>query len=262
MHLAHQPRNETYMHEANHTELKQKVLQLEEALERCERRALANSFCGAAIHEVNNPLEAITNLVYLTRRQKNDPALVSQNMQVVEQQLAILGKITSQALAFHRAQVEAQDCDLIAIAESALQLHAERIARRGVKVETRFQRPAMTRAFETEILQVVSNLILNALDALPRNNGRITLRVRTYAQSVHLTISDNGSGIPIHIAKQLFEPYMTSKAQGTGLGLWLSKRIIAKHKGMLRFRTCQQEERRGTSFRVSLPLVKTVAIAS
>lgn len=113
----------------------------------------ANSFCGATIHEVNNPLEAITNLVYLTRSQKNDPALVSQNVEVVEQQLAILSKITSQALAFHRTQAEAQPCDLIAIAELALQLHAGRIERRRVRIETRFQRPAMTRAFETEILQ-------------------------------------------------------------------------------------------------------------
>jgi len=258
MRLARQTRNETSMHEASQTDLKQRVLQLEKALERCERRALANSFCGAAIHEVNNPLEAITNLVYLTRSQKNDPVLVSQNMEVVEQQLAILSKITSQALAFHRTQAEAQPCDLISIAESCLQLHAEKIARRGVRVETRFQRPAMTRAFETEILQVVSNIILNALDALPCNNGRISLRVRTYAQSVHITISDNGSGIPLHIAKQLFEPYMTSKAQGTGLGLWLSKRIVAKHNGTLRFRTCQREERSGTSFRVSLPLVRAV----
>jgi hypothetical protein len=85
MRLVSQTRNETSMHEANPTDLKQRVLQLEEALEQCERRALANSFCGAAIHEVNNPLEAITNLVYLTRSQKNDPALVSQNMEVVEQ---------------------------------------------------------------------------------------------------------------------------------------------------------------------------------
>src|ERR1700753_2228183 len=133
MQLARQTRNEPYMHEASHADLKLKILQLEEALERCERRGLANMFCGAAIHEVNNPLEAITNLVYLTKSQKNDPALVSQNMDVVEQQLALLSKITSQALAFHRIQVEALPCDLIAIAESALQLHAEKIARRGVK---------------------------------------------------------------------------------------------------------------------------------
>lgn len=157
----------------------------------------------AKLAQVNNPLEAITNLIYLTKSQKNDPALVSQNMEIVEQQLAVLGKVTTQALTFHRTQTEAQNWDLVDIAESALKLHAEKIARHHVAVDSRFERPAMTRVFGTEILQVVSNLILNALDAVPREKARISLRVRTHGQSVDITISDNGGGIPAHIAQRL-----------------------------------------------------------
>ncbi len=242
------------MYEASQTDLEQKLRQVERALEQCQRIALASRFAGAVMHEVNNPLEAITNLVYLTKTGKNDPDLVSENMGIIEQQLAILSKVTSQALTFHRTQAEAQDWDLVAIAESALKLHAEKITRHRVTVDARFQRPAVTRAFGTEILQVVSNLILNALDALPRENGRLSFRVRTHVDAIHITVSDNGTGVPAHVAKRLFEPYMTTKTQGTGLGLWLSQRIIVKHSGTLRFRTSQKPGRNGTTFRITLPV--------
>ena len=242
------------MYKASQTDLKQRLRQVEETLEQCQRMALASRFAGAVMHEVNNPLEAITNLVYITKTHKDDSALVSENMGIIEQQLAILSKVTSQALTFHRTQAEAQDWDLVAIAESALKLHADKITRHGVTVDSRFKRPAVTRAFGTEILQVVSNLILNALDALPRESGRLSFRVKTHGEAIHITVSDNGSGMPAHVTKRLFEPYMTTKAQGTGLGLWLSQRIIVKHSGTLRFRTSQKPGRNGTTFRITLPL--------
>ena len=251
---ARHTRNGTNMHEAKPTDLEQRLPRVEEALERCERMTLANRLAGAIMHEVNNPLEAIANLVYLTKAQKNDPDVVSGNMEVVEQQLAILSQVTSQALTFHRVQTTARDWDLVEIAESALKLHAEKIARHGITVVPSFQRPAVTRAFGTEILQVISNLLLNAMDAVPRENGRISFRVRTRGQFVHIMISDNGKGMPGEVAGRLFEPYMTTKTKGTGLGLWLSKRIIAKHNGTLRFRTSQRAGQCGTSFRITLPL--------
>jgi hypothetical protein len=159
------------MYKASPTDLEQRLRQVEEALEQCQRMALASRFSGAVMHEINYPLEAITNLVYLTKAHHEDSSLASENLEIVEQQLAILREVTGQA--------EAQDWDLVAITESALKLHADKITRHGVTVDSRFQRPAVARAFGTEILQVVSNLILNALDALPRENGRISFRVRT-----------------------------------------------------------------------------------
>jgi light-regulated signal transduction histidine kinase (bacteriophytochrome) len=87
----------------------QELRQLEAALERCERFGLANRYVSPIMHEVNNPLEAITNLVYLTKTQKVNSALVAENMETIEQQLALLSKVTSQALAFHRKEVEAKE---------------------------------------------------------------------------------------------------------------------------------------------------------
>jgi C4-dicarboxylate-specific signal transduction histidine kinase len=145
----------------------QKLRQLEAALEQCERFGLANRYVSAIMHEVNNPLEAITNLVYITKTHRDDPAIVAENMETIEQQLAVLSKVTSQALAFHRKEVEAKEWDLVAIAESALKLHAAKIARHRATTHTRFDGHAPVRVMGTEILQVLSNLILNALDALP-----------------------------------------------------------------------------------------------
>jgi signal transduction histidine kinase len=206
------------------------------------------------MHEVNNPLEAITNLVYIAKTQKENPALVAETMETIEQQLALLSKVTSQALAFHRKEVEAKEWDLVAIAESALKLHAAKIARHTATVHTKFEVHAPVQVMGTEILQVMSNLILNAIDALPSEAGRIHVRVKTRGRFVHVIIADNGSGIPAHIAPHLFEPYLTTKPQGTGLGLWLSKRIVTKHGGELVFRTCQRVGRRGTAFRMVLPV--------
>jgi signal transduction histidine kinase len=234
----------------------QKLRQLEAALERCERFGLANRYVSAIIHEVNNPLEAITNLVYLTKTQKENPALVAENMETIEQQLALLSKVTSQALAFHRKELEPKEWDLVAIAESALKLHAAKIARHRATTHTKFDGHAPLRVMGTEILQVISNLILNAIDALPAEGGRIHVRVKTRGKFVHIVIADNGSGVPAHIASRVFEPYLTSKPEGTGLGLWLSRRIIAKHSGKVIFRTSNREGRQGTAFRIVLPLTE------
>jgi C4-dicarboxylate-specific signal transduction histidine kinase len=244
------------MEKANEDELRERLHQAEMALERSERLAVASRYAGAIMHEVNNPLEAITNLVYLTKTQKDAPHQVLENMLVIEEQLKTLGRVTSQALTFHREHTEAKEFDLVDIAESALRLHADKLARHRISVDRQFKGSSNATVFGSEILQVPSNLILNAVDALPRGEGRISVRVRSSGQRVHILISDNGEGIPDKFSSRLFEPYLTSKISGTGLGLWLTQRIISKYRGTLRFRTSQRKGRSGTSFRISLPLTE------
>src|SRR5271155_213025 len=98
---------------------------------------------------------------------------------------------------------------------------------------------------------MTSNLILNAVDAVPAGAGKLSMVVEAREEEVHITVTDNGQGIPDELATRLFEPYVTSKRSGTGLGLWLSKRIITKHHGSLRLSTSCEEGRRGTSFHIS-----------
>jgi signal transduction histidine kinase len=152
---------------SNEQMLQERLDLAERALEKSERLAVASRYAGAIMHEVNNPLEAITNLVYLTKTQKEDSAQVLDNMLVIEEQLQILGKVTRQALTFHREHTDARECDLVEIAESALKLHADKLHRHGITVDRQFRGPASANVFGSEILQVISNLVLNAVDALP-----------------------------------------------------------------------------------------------
>ena len=241
------------MNELAERTLPEQLHRLEQAMERCERLALASQYASIAMHEVNNYLEAITNLVYLTKLQKNNPDQVINHMESIDQQLAVLANVTRRSLAFHRTQNDLKDVELGEIVQSALKLHAETITKHGVEVKIRFTGSAIAPVREGEILQVISNLLLNALDAIPAVGGRVSVRVREKRPWVKIVIADNGHGIPEHLAKKLFEPYVTSKPTGTGLGLWLSKRIVERHKGSLRFTTAQSKERSGTSFSISLP---------
>jgi signal transduction histidine kinase len=238
-------------------ELKDRLRRAEESLRKSERLAIAGRHTGAVMHEVNNPLEALNNLVYLTKNEAHNAEEVRRNMQVAEEQLARLGEITRKTLSFYREEAEGKDFDLIEIAESALRIHSHRFSANSVAVRTEFPQRVVARVFAGEILQVFSNLILNALDALPDSDAVLRLRVRRRGERAHIVIADNGHGIHPSMQKCLFEPYVTNKKEGTGIGLWLSKRIVDKHRGTIRFRSSQLPGRNGTIFRLSLPLGHT-----
>jgi len=235
-------------------QLLKRLRKAEEALQRSERLAVASRYAGAVMHEVNNPLEALTNLVYLTQRTPHNATAVLENMRIAESQLSRLGEITGTLLSFYREQAEAADFDLVKIAESALLIHSRRARSQQVEVHKELKGPATARVFAREILQVVSNLIINALDAVPKSGGVLSLNVRTLGGKVHISVSDNGSGIDSSMSKVLFEAHQTTKKQGTGLGLWLSKNIAERHKGTITYRSEKCLGETGTTFILSLPI--------
>ena len=236
-------------------ELSARLRAAEEALLRSERLAVASRYAGAIMHEVNNPLEALTNLVYITKHEPADPDRVQRNMEIAESQLLRLGEITRKTLSFYREQTETKDFDLVEIAESALKAHSHRTNRQNVTIRKRVAGPAVASVFAGEILQILSNLILNSLDALPENDPVLCVRVRTSQDKVHITIADNGAGIEPSIYENMFQPHRTTKSHGTGLGLWLSRRIIEKHNGTISCRSSRRPGRSGTTFRLSLPSI-------
>jgi signal transduction histidine kinase len=236
------------------SQLRKQLELTEAAFRRCEKLSVASRYAGAIMHEVNNPLAAITNLVYLTKTEPNIPLKVDEYMSLIEEQLKTLSAVTRQVLVFHREQVAAKDFDLIELMESALKLHNSRLTAGDVALVRDFRPPAVASIFGSEILQVVSNLLLNSLDALPKRNAKLRIRVETKNGAVHITVSDNGSGMAPETLKNLFQPYLTTKNEGTGLGLWLSHGIVKKHRGKLIVRSSQVEGRQGTTFRLSIPL--------
>ena len=243
---------------SNVEDLKGDLAQAEAALQKCHKLAVASQYAGATIHEVNNPLEAIANLIYLIKLEASDPAKVAEHATLIEKQLDVLTGITRHLLSFHKEQLFAKDFDVVDLMESALKLHQPRFTKGDVALVRDFGAPATASIFGAEILQVISNLLLNALDALPKRNAQLRIKIRTGKESVHITVADNGSGMHPEVFKHLFEPYRTTKPDGTGLGLWLSKGIVDKHKGRLAVHSSQTAGREGTTFRLSIP-IKSVA---
>ena len=150
--------------------------------------------------------------------------------------------------------LEAKQFDLVEIAESALRIHAHRLSSGSIELRKDLPEQLMVKAMGGELLQVFSNFILNAMDALPEKDAVLCFRIHSDKERAHITISDNGHGIHPSVLKRLFEPYVTNKSSGTGVGLWLSKRIVDKHQGTIRFRSSHQPGKSGTTFRVSLPI--------
>jgi signal transduction histidine kinase len=239
--------------QATSAELVSKLERAEAELQKCNQLAVASQYASAMMHEINNPLAAIGNLVYLIKLQAREPDRVFEHADVIEKQIEVMSGITNRVLSFHRAQT-CKDFDLVELVDSTLKLHQSRIASKNVLVKRDFKPPAVAKIFGAEILQVISNLVLNALDALPAREAKLHVRIRAARDQVHITVADNGAGIGRDMMKRLYEPYKTTKPNGTGLGLWMSKRIVDRHKGKLGVRSCQAERRSGTTFRLSLPI--------
>lgn len=228
----------------------------EESLRKYERLAVAGRYAGAVMHEVNNPLEAIGNLVFLTKNWPDDAHQVREHMEVIESQLARLGEITRKSLAFYREGAEPKAFDLVSIAEAALRLHFHGLPAGRVTVTKQFPDAVSVHGREGEMLQVLSNLFLNALDALPERDATLRLRIRIVGKRVQMTIADNGHGISTALRTNLFKPFATGKIKGTGIGLWLSKQIMDRHGGTIRFRSSQRVINSGSVFLLTIPMAQ------
>ena len=238
-------------------ELESRLRSMEEMIERNAQLTVANQHASSVMHEVNNPLEAMVNLVYLLQHDEELPPRAEERVVILEEQLQVLTQVARSSLSYSRDQTRLQPVDLIQVAESALKLHVAKITSRRVAVSKRFRKQALCHGISGELLQLLSNLILNALDAVSEvERGRLHIRVRCGSTGVHVTVADNGSGVPQHVEMTLFTPNGTSKQNGTGLGLWLSKRILQRHAGGIQMRTSRRPGKSGTVFRVTLPHAK------
>ena len=235
----------------------------QEAVRRSEKLAVAGRLAASIAHEINNPLESVTNLLYLITG-SNDLNEVKMFARTAEQELARVSEITTQTLRFHRQQSNAVDVPLSDVIESVLSLFHARLLTAKIRVRCEFRSMEKINVYAGEIRQVIANLVQNALDAMP-NGGVLQLRVepvsrhgRLGTRGVRVVVADSGTGIPERIRGTLFEPFVTTKgATGTGLGLWVSKEIVEKHHGDLRYRTSDKPAHHGTVFSVFLPSDRT-----
>lgn len=228
--------------------------ELEEALRKSESLAAAGQYSAAIMHEINNPLETISNLAYLARQEADNAAKVREYLGQLEAELANVIRIAKQTLGFYSPAEALRPMNLAEVAESALVVHGRRLSAKQVTLVKRLVDQATVKIHPGEMLQVLSNLIANAVDALPEK-GTLAIRLRKCGNEVHLMIVDDGHGIPAPLIDKVFDPFFTTKKeQGTGLGLALSKAIVERHKGRIRTRSSVIKGRSGTAFRISLPL--------
>ena len=236
----------------------------EEALRRSEKLAAVGQLASSIAHEINNPLEAVTNLLYLIRHAGSLEEMQGFADQA-ESELARVADITTQTLRFHRQQSNAALVDLNETISAILRMYTTRLRSRGIRLHLHLQPSPEAMLLEGDIRQVLNNLVRNAYDAMPAG-GDLHLRLRPAkclhdgAPGLRITIADTGTGFLPEIRKHLFEPFHTSKEiTGTGLGLWISKGIVDKHAGRIRMRSCQQQPglqagSHGTVFSLWLPL--------
>ena len=241
------------MEESTVSELQIKLNTASEALREAEERATAGRLALEVMHEIRNPLEALGNLNYLCVQESEQPEKVQYFMHLAEEQLETVKRIADRTLAFARHSEVPRPTDLVGVAEAALRIHFREIQAKNVRIVKDLPAELFIDVHTSGILQVISNVIINALDALPPE-GTLHLRLRKHLGEVQLLIADNGHGIPKEVSGKVFEPFFTTKgARGTGLGLALSKDIVERHRGTIRLRSSVLPGRSGTTFKISLP---------
>ena len=258
--------------------------QAEKVLLQTEKLAALGRLASSIAHEINNPLESVTNLLYLVHTHSGLPPEVAEYVDTAERELRRVSVITNQTLSFYRqsAHMKAVRCE--DLFDGVLSIYQGRLINSNIDVKKRKRASQPVMCFEGEIRQVLSNLIGNAIDAMLARGGRLQLRSRdTTCWSPHgkelsngaassnrngssnlegssqrkglvLTVADEGGGISGANVSRIFEPFFSTKGNaGNGLGLWISKEIVERHRGAIQVRSRQTRGRSGTVFTVFLP---------
>lgn len=232
----------------------------EAALLKSEKLAAVGRLASSIAHEINNPLESVTNLLYLAKQLATDGAQ-REYLEAAELELRRVAVIANQTLRFHKqlsAPVAVRGESLF---QSVLTVFEGRLRNSGIQMERRFRADVELACLDGEIRQVLSNLVSNAIDAMPKG-GQLILRSRAATQwstgrkGLRMTVADTGSGIDEASRAKIFDAFYSTKGiGGTGLGLWISQEIVARHGGRLSMRSRCGPGVSGTVFTLFLPFV-------
>jgi signal transduction histidine kinase len=234
-------------------------MRAEQLLLQSEKLNAVGRLASSIAHEINNPLAAVTNLLYLAQQVAVSPE-AKEYLATAEVELRRVAAIANQTLRFHRQATNARPVLAEVLIDATLPLYQGRLLNAQVKVELRNRARRPVTCFDGEIRQVLSNLIGNAIDAMNPAGGRLLLRTREATdwssgrKGVVLTVADTGAGMSASTQSRIFEPFFTTKGnKGNGLGLWISREIIDRHRGVLHVRSRQSESGSGSVFALFLP---------
>ncbi|HST76886.1 MAG TPA: ATP-binding protein, partial [Verrucomicrobiae bacterium] len=237
----------------------------QEALRRTEKLAVAGRMAASIAHEINNPLAAITNLLFLISTSKELEAIKKYNA-IAQEELRRVSEIANQTLRFYRAPNPPELVKISEVTDSALALFRSKLRTNSIKVHRDYAEHAEITVSLGELRQVLVNLIANAIDALP-NGGNLLLRTsavrhpRDGREGVSITVADDGQGISPEAQKRIFSPFFTTKGTtGTGLGLWLTRDILEHQRGYIRYRNHHSPH--GAVFTIWLPIRPPANVAA
>jgi len=232
---------------------------LEAALRTTERLASVGRLAATVAHEINNPLEAVTNLLYLACHDPGLPETARLRLTAADEELKRVAHIARQTLGFYRDTSSPLRFSVAGAVGEILAIYDRRFHYKGIRVETDIPADLSIRILEGEFKQIVSNLVSNAIDASPLD---CRLRVRAWASrhretgvpGIRLLVADQGTGIPPGLRQKIFAPFFTTKRDvGTGLGLWIVRDLLLRRGGSIQYRSCAEGPHTGTTMMVFLP---------
>jgi signal transduction histidine kinase len=242
-------------------EIRLRMLEAERAaaaIMQAEKLAAVGRLASSMAHGINNPLEAVTNLLYLSRQRIQDGE-VRVWLDQADQELRRVSAIANQTLQFHKQTSKPQAVSCVDLCSTALSVYEARLKNANIQVETRKRANEPVECFESDIRQVLGNVIANAIDAMPAG-GRLIVRSREHNNlksgqaGLMLTIADTGVGMDQTTRLRLFEAFFSSKGHGgVGLGLWISANIMKRHQGRISIRSSQRKGHTGTVVTLFLP---------
>ena len=234
-------------------------LRAEEALRHSEKLATTGRLAASIAHEINNPLEAISNAIFLAR--SSPPEEVAKYLQMADQELARVAQITKQTLGFYRESATPDIVNVSAILDDILNLYSRKLQAKNISVKRQYRGEFEVWGLEGELRQVFANQIANAIYAMPKN-GHLTVRIRrsknwsskTERSGTAVSLVDTGSGISQETLSKVFDPFFTTKQDvGNGLGLWITQGIVVRHGGNIRVKSNTHPGTSGTIFITFLP---------
>jgi signal transduction histidine kinase len=229
-----------------------------------ERLAATGRMAHTIAHEINNPLAAITNLLFLLKNEVKEPNARSY-VEAAEEELSRVSRIARQILSFNRETSKPIELRVSELLDDVLALNNRVIEEKDLLVVREWDSSASVVGFPAQLRQVFSNILRNAIEASPKESklrvkiARTTLYLNHPKPAVRITVADQGSGIEERNRERIFDAFFTTKElKGSGVGLWLSSSIIQEHHGMIQVRSSTRKGRSGTCMSVILPCEQPV----
>jgi len=231
--------------------------QLEQSLLQAEKIAATGKMAASIAHEINNPLESVLNLIYLARTNISNRDEASAYLNTAESEVVRVSHIAKQTLGYYRENSAAVKVALPGLVREALNIYEPKLAASGIQIRTKFNLSPQIVLRKGEMMQVISNLITNAIYAMP-SGGTLTASVQEATESdrhgLLLCVDDTGEGIPAYHVERIFEPFFTTRSSvGTGIGLWVAKQFIEGHEGRISVQSSVDPASHGTRMSIFLP---------